>query len=323
MKIVRTEFRQIALLALFGFLSFSCSDSQFGATGISKKPAEKREDKSSDNSENLGQVDDEDTEADVSVQVSGAYLTCQVDNLLTKGSEDQVGVGCWIFEKDGRRFDLTGFDKKYAIIDSSGNDTGAAFNLTNAVYDAVASLPRNTVDLVSARATISKAGVTEILTSKISPAEENYAIPEAVKPVETLFGSDSDFHIGDGNFSSDANSDCVVKPQKAAAVGEKIIVKMEVISEAAIVSVTLSEMCGVDRSESYVIFSGTSRSKPQKTIVKGSKELVFEKTKLGKGKYSFEVRSGKHWGDHEDFLVGKFSFVAEGEVTFEEPVAGN
>lgn len=316
-----------ACTMLFGLISLGCSDSKFGANATGKKSSEKRSDNSSDKNEALGQAssenDDEDKEADVAVQVSGAYLTCQTDSQLAKGADEQIGIGCTVFEKDGRHLELSGFTSKFSVLDAAGSDTGASFTSGTAPYDAIASIPAVSVDAVSARVTVSKGDVRETWTSKITPGDDIKGVPKSAKPVETLFGSDTDFHIGDGNFPDDANEDCKVKPQKSAEAGKKIIVKMEVKSEAAIVSVTLGEICGISRSGNYIIFSGNSFFPPQKSIKEGDNELVFSGSVLKKGNYSFEVRSDHSWDDYDDFIVGKISFVAEGDVVFTEPVAGD
>ena len=100
----------VGLVALLLFVT-NCNSGEFGANSIDNADGKKKAEVTENNGETLGQVEGEDdgenTEADQSVEVSGAFLTCQTDEALAKANDKEIGFGCTVFETDGRKKDLT------------------------------------------------------------------------------------------------------------------------------------------------------------------------------------------------------------------------
>ena len=305
----------------------NCNSNEFGAAGTDNREGSKKAD-SSEKGEMLGQSegeeDGEDTPADISVEVSGAFLTCQTDNELPKANDMDIGFGCTVFEADGRRMDLSAAKFEFVMETMDGNKTSAVFDKTNQNYHGVSSVNRMAVSNHQVLFFANESD-TPLLKSNIdgsSMKEEPDAVIMNQPGKNTLFGSDSNFHIGDGSFSDNSNSDCSEQLDEKDVQGKKIVLKVEVKSDIAYIAGKLSEICGVDRKDSYIILK-TGDSYPQKTIPVMASTLDFGSFKVRKGTYSFEIRSGSSHGDLDDFVVGKIEFNAKGDVVFSEPSAAN
>jgi hypothetical protein len=305
----------------------SCNSSEFGAVDVGNKEGAEKAEVSKSEGETLGQNEnededeDEDFTADTAVEVSGAYLTCQVDETLPKTNDKETGFGCAVFERDGRRKDLNGISHRFVLENVAGEKMTTPFDKSHESYHGV-----SVVD----KATISDHRVgyylgdseTATLRAKIDGSFLNDSVInlDTAPEEETIFGSDSNFHIGDGNFSNSSNGDCPRQLVGKDVQGKKIVVKMEVKSEFAAISANLGEICGVDRSKNYIILRG-GNGNPQKSINTGAASLGFDSVKVPKGNYSFEIRSGTTYNDLDDFVVGKITFKAKGEVVFSDPRA--
>jgi hypothetical protein len=305
----------------------NCNSSEFGAAGTNNKEGTNKVE-TSEKGEALGQAEgeeeySEETEANQAVEVSGAFLTCQTDDDLPKANEEDIGFGCSVFESDGKRMDLSGAKFEFSMETNDGVKTDNKFDTSNPNYHAVSSVSRATVSkyqvLFYANEEETPALKSKIDSSSMKQKQESL---EKAAEKETIFGSDSNFHIGDGDFSEKANGDCPAKLNGKDVQGKKIVLKVEVKSEYAYISGSLGEVCGVDRKNSYIILK-TGYFDPQKTIPVKASSLDFGSFKVFKGTYTFEIRSGSYKNDLEDFVVGKIQFKAKGEVIFSEPTAAN
>lgn len=320
------KLRSPAVLVVLLLFVTNCNSNEFGAAGTDNKDGTKKTD-STEKGEMLGQVGgedgDEDTPADTSVEVSGAFLSCQTDSDLPQANDQEIGFGCTVFEADGKRMDLSAAKFDFVMEKKDGTKTNAVFNKTNINYHGVSSVSRSSV---ADHEILFFANESDeaLLRAKIDAASLKDK-PDAlakVPEIETLFGSDSNFHIGDGNFSDNSNDDCPEQLVGKDVQGKKIVLKVEVKSDYAYISGSLSEICGVDRRNNYVIFR-TSYNSPQASLQEKGSSLNFGPYKVRRGTYSFEIRSASYHNDLDDFVVGKIQFKAKGDVVFSEPTAAN
>jgi hypothetical protein len=323
--IINRKFQSPIWLVALPMLFANCNSSDFGAVGVGSKDGAEKAEVSKSEGETLGQnaEDDEDLEADKPVEVSGAFLTCEVDETLPKTNDVEAGFGCTVFERDGRRKDLTGVNYKFVLEKSTGEKMTTPFSRTHESYHGISVVDKAAVsnhvvgyyvddsDAPAIRARIDGTFLNDATINLDTAPEE-----------ETIFGSDSNFHIGDGNFSNHSNGDCPRQLVGRDVQGKKIVVKIEVKSEYAAISANLGEICGVDRSRNYIVLTG-GNGYPQKSISTGANSLEFDTVKVQKGSFSFEIRSGTTRNDLDDFVVGKITFKAKGEVVFSDPRAEN
>ncbi len=329
MRIIDATYKSpIGLVALLLFVT-NCNSSEFGANSIDNADGKKKTEVTENTGETLGQVEGEDdrenTEADQSVEVSGAFLTCQTDEALPKANDKEIGFGCTVFETDGRKKDLTTGKFEFVLETISGEKKEAKFDKNHENYHVISS-----VDLVALN-TFNVGYYPDDNNEPVLKAKiDNWYVKNQVdllsnaQEKETIFGKDLNFHIGDGNFTDNSNSDCPKQLEGKDVQGKKIVIKVEVKSEYAYISANLDEICGVDRSKNYIIYSSNNGSwNPQKSIPTKATSLDYGSVKVRKGTYSFEIRSGKSNDDLDDFVVGKITFKAKGEVEFSDPGVEN
>lgn len=319
--------RQVIILSLalgIGLQLASCSDSQFGSGGVGG-PLEKssRKEKSSEG-ESLGNAsDEEDESANEPAQISGAYLTCET---VAGPAADQAStaVGCNIMTKDGKAMDLSAFLVTYVVEDAAQKDIGCLFTGPKDGYQTMTDVPSGQVSEVTVIARVDNKGEVTTLKSKVNePANPAQTPDDPGIPGQTVFGKATDFHLGDGDFSSSANSDCTQPLQPKDAAGQKLLIPFEVKSDSAKLSAELSEICGLDDDDSFIIITGNNLSMKRIEIADKAKSASMPQVTLAKGSYTFEIHAESILGNIDDFLVGQITFQAEGDLTLGKPVGSN
>jgi len=298
----------------------NCNSSEFGAAGTENKGSKKQTDVEQNKGETLGQTsdDDENISADTPVEVSGSFLTCQTDKTLPKLGDSQIGFGCTVFEDDGRKKDLAGAKFEFVLESNIGTKTAAIFDTKNSNYHGVSSVNKASVNDHQV-AFYANGSDKPALKARIDTQTDDFQSSIVAGPeTETVFGIDSNYHIGDGNFTEDSNSDCPKKLDGKDVQGRKLVVKFSVKSDYAFISAKLGELCGVDRSRNYVIVT-QAYGNPQKSIPRKASSMNFGPIKIRKGDYTFEIRSGSTNNDLDDFVVGSITFTAKGSVEFSDP----
>ena len=135
-------------LVALTLLVANCNSNEFGAAGIDKKKGPKKGE-TSEKGDMLGGSEsdgnDEETEADQPVDVTGAFLTCQTDDKLPKASDQEIGFGCNVFEADGKRMNLSEAKFEFSMAKQEVVEPFIKFDKTHPDYHGVSSVNIATV----------------------------------------------------------------------------------------------------------------------------------------------------------------------------------
>ncbi len=329
-------------MILLGFALTGCTGSQFAGGGTAVGGKGTKKDSSGESKkgkeEDLGNPDDDEESdpAEEPVMVSGAFLTCRQDDTLPN-DDTNVTAGC-VAKVGEKSIDLSTYDEaKWTILDifnielSSLSATfapgaaGSAWQMTIAV-------PRTGIELLKVKLTLKKKNKAASLYAPIEASGENGGEGKnpgtgAPGPNIKEFGKNDDYQLGDDSYENQGHY-CDEQLQNIGLSGSSLSFTITVKTDTKL-AVSVGHICGVNRSVNTVkVRDGSPVALFDDVIPTYSRDFAVPTLDLKAGSYTLELYSPK-WagggsvtaGDRDDFVIGDFRFVFDGEVEIADPVA--
>lgn len=309
-------------LLVSGLTVFGCSDSQFSSGGFGNESKKSdREESSAESERPAGNPDVEDEEANEPVQISGAFLTCEMTT--AKGdAAASMSVGCTVKAQDGAPIDIAAVKATFVVENNAGEDIGCVFTGPKDNYHATTDIPLDVLESVTVTVKVEYDGQVVVLKSSVK--EKDHVgdplpppPPPSATPDPSVFGT---FRIGDGKSSLLDNAGCSqAQEQSQEVIGKKLFIPFKVSSISAKITIELSGVCGLDDDDSYLRVTGENFFMKDRKISTKSPSTTIPSIELKKGTYRFEVHSESLVGNYDDFTIGKVLFKVDGGVVFGEP----
>lgn len=331
------DMRHATLLISLGFALAGCTSSQFaGGTNVGGGKPKKSEGSGDKKEDELGnpEEDDESDPAEDPVMVSGAFLYCETDYALPQ-TETTVTAGCAVKGKDGAKFDFTGIDIKWILLDLFNSELPATF----------VELPKD--DPRHVTVVVPKLGLQLLrvkLQLKKDKSQGEYVTPIVDKggtenstgPVQggdgraniKDFGKNGDYQLGDDSYVNQGQY-CSEQLQQVALSGSSLTFTITVKADTKL-AISMGHICGVNRAENTVkVRDGSPTALYEGIIPTNSQDVALPPLDLKAGTYTLELHSPKYSGgssnvppgDRDDFVIGDFRFVSDGELEIADPVA--
>jgi hypothetical protein len=301
-------------------LAAGCSESQFG--GAAKKQ-DKKEEAAGDEDDGSDGFSSEP--ADDPAMVAGAYLTCTTDPALAVTADTDVGVGCVVNDKDGKKYEFKADEnvKEWTVFNQFNFKQDVAFTAADAAspYHATAVIPKANVAGLRVQANIEKTGVdgTQALVAEIkSPGLE-----AETTATETVIGLENDFKVGDGSAVLSENFDCGFKMQQLRFVAAAMKISFQVSGTEAPLAITLDEMCGSRYGSNVVELYRDSALIWKQSIPPYSKVVPLAGLKAVPGSYVLRIVSNPRIDyptDRDDFIVGRVVFTSTATLDIKDPL---
>ena len=300
----------IATLALF---AQSCSPTGGFSTGTLPK---KKTD--ADGSRKLTDIKDRDTSEDDDetvnepVMVSGAYLVCALDPSV-KADKGGSGAGCRIQNhQTGQKMTIPPqVDAQIAVYD--------VFNISiesSIAYRPAADRWHWTFEIPSKELAGAKAEAR--LVHKPTGVGREYVAPIDGAPPPTVhleeLGAVGDFHLGDNNFSTNANYGCVDQLQRIEYSGKILHVPFTVSPVGAKVGISFEGICGINRSTNYTALMHAGKDVEVKLFSKNAPTMVMAGFAAESGEYLIEIEASVESSDYDDFIIGKIVLSTDGNL---------
>lgn len=330
--------RLATILISLGIALSGCTSSQFaGGTNVGGGKPKKNESSggSPKKEDDLGNPDEDDESdpAEDPVMVSGAFLYCETDYELPQ-TEATATAGCVVKNVDGNKFDFTGIEIKWILLDLFNSELPSTF------VDLPADQPRHVTVVVP------KAGL-ELLRVKLKlkkgKSQGEYVVPIVDKggsgdkinaqpeeggPNIKDFGKNGDYQLGDDSYVNQGQY-CSAQLQQIALSGASLTFTITVKTDTKL-AISMGHICGVNRAENTVkVRDGSPTPLHEGIIPTNSRDVALPPLELKAGTYTLELYSPKYaggspevpQGDRDDFVIGDFRFVSDGEIEIADPVA--